>query len=168
MRYRICPLRLLSAGLLICVALATAALADDANDRTQVGSNINVGPGEEVSDATCFGCSVRVRGHVTGDVTTFGGSVLVEDNGQVDGDVTTFGGDIRLDKEVKVTGDVTLFGGRIRRDPAATVGGDVTNFGGPAWMVLIFLIPLVLFGLFVALIVWIIRRLLRSAAPAPA
>jgi hypothetical protein len=154
--------------LLLVIAVSTAAFADDANDRTRVGSNINVGPGEEVSDATCFGCSVRVRGHVTGDVTTFGGSVVVEESGQVDGDVTTFAGDIRLDKEVKVAGDVTLFGGRIRRDPAATVGGDVTDFGGPAWMVLIFLIPLVLFGLFVALIVWVIQRLLRSAAPAQA
>jgi hypothetical protein len=69
---------------------------------------------------------------------------------------------------VKVRGDVTVFGGRIRRDPAATVGGDVTNMGGPGWMVLIFLIPFVFFGLFVGLIVWLVRLLVRPARPATA
>jgi hypothetical protein len=58
-----------------------------------------------------------------------------------------------------------VFGGRLRRDPAATVGGDVTNMGGPGWIVLIFLFPLIFLGLFIALIVWIVRRLLRPATP---
>ena len=97
----------------------------------RLDSNISIGPDEEVGDATCFGCSIRVRGHVSGDVTAFGGSIVVEDQGQVGGDVTAFGGDIRIDKEAKLGGDVTVFGGRIRRDPAATVGGDVTDDGGP-------------------------------------
>lgn len=61
-----------------------------------------------------------------------------------------------------------MFGGRIQRDPAATVGGDVTTMGGPGWMVLIFLTPLIFLGLFVALIVWVIRRLLRPAVPVAA
>lgn len=135
---------------------------------TQVGNNINIGADEEVSDATCFGCSIRVRGHVSGDVTAFGGSVVVEDQGQVGGDATVFGGDIRIDKEAKVARDVTVFGGRIRRDPASTVGGDVTTMGGPGWIVLIFLVPLIFLGLFVALIVWLIRRLTRPSVPAAA
>jgi hypothetical protein len=61
-----------------------------------------------------------------------------------------------------------VFGGRIQRDPAATVGGDVTTMGGPGWIVLILLTPLIFLGLFVALIVWVIRRLLRPAVPAAA
>ncbi len=154
--------------LLFCVALSTAAFADGARERTQVGSNISVGPGEEVSEATCFGCSIRMRGHVAGDVTAFGGSIVVEDQGQVDGDATSFGGGIRLDKEVKVSGDVTVFGGRIRRDPAATVGGDVTTMGGPGWIVLLVLAPLMFVGGFVALVVWVVRRLLRPSLPATA
>jgi hypothetical protein len=101
-------------------------------------------------------------------VTTFGGSIVVEDQGQVDGDATSFGGGIRLDKDVKVSGDVTVFGGRIHRDSAATVGGDVTTMGGPGWVVAIFLVPLISFGLFVALIVWLVRRLLRPSVPATA
>ncbi len=154
--------------LLFCVSIATLALADGQHDRTQLGHNIVIGPGEEVSEATCFGCSIRVRGHVEGDVTTFGGSIVVEDPGQIGGDATTFGGEIRLDKSVSVGGDVTVFGGRLRRDPAASVGGDVTNMGGPGWIVLIVLLPMIFLGLFVALIVWVIRRLLRPATPVTA
>jgi hypothetical protein len=150
----------------LVVALSSAAFAD--RDRTQVGHTINIGPDEEVGDATCFGCSIRVRGHVSGDVTAFGGSVVVEEQGQIGGDATIFGGDIRIDKAAKIARDVTVFGGRIRRDPAAAVGGDVTTMGGPGWIFLIFLIPLIFLGLFIALIVWIIRRLLRPSVPVAA
>lgn len=158
----------LSAWLLFLLAFTAASFADSSHEVTRTGRNISIGPNEEVSEATCFGCSIRVRGHVAGDVTAFGGSIVIEDQGQVGGDATTFGGDIRLDRGVGVKGDVTVFGGRIRRDPAATVGGDSTNMGGPGWMVLIVLLPLVFVGLFVALIVWLIRRLLRPVAPVAA
>jgi cytoskeletal protein CcmA (bactofilin family) len=164
MTYRF-SLLLLLACLLFCMMLSTAAFAGGTHERTQAGSNITIGPGEEVSEATCFGCSIRVRGQVSGDVTVFGGSVIIEDEGQVGGDITAFGGGIRLGKEVNVKGDVTVFGGRIQRDPAATVGGDVTTMGGPGWIVLIVLAPFIFLGLFAALIVWVIRRLLRPAVP---
>jgi hypothetical protein len=160
--------RLLFACLLFCAVIASPALADDDHERTRVGHSITVGPGEEVNEATCFGCSVRVRGHVSGDVTTFGGSISVEDEGEIGGDATTFGGSIRLEKDAKVSGDVTVFGGRIHRDPAATIGGDVTNFGGPGWIILILGVPLLLFGGLVAVIVWLVRRLRRPSMPATA
>lgn len=160
-------LRVLSACAFLMAALSSAAFAE-ANDRTQFGHNLTVAAGEEVSEATCFGCSIHVRGHVSGDATAFGGSIVVEDQAQVDGDATTFGGDVRLDRAVKVSGDVTVFGGRIRKDPAAMVGGDLTNMGGPGWIVLIVAAPLVLFGAFVALVVWLIRRLVRPSVPATA
>lgn len=160
-------LRLVSTCILMCVALSAAALARD-SDRTQLGQSINVGPDEEVSEATCFGCSIRVRGHVTGDVTSFGGSIVIEGQGQVNGDATAFGGDIRLDKDVKVAGDVVVFGGRVRRDPAASVGGEITNMSGVGWVILIFALPLVFLGVFIALVVWLIRRLLRPSVPATA
>ena len=155
--------------LLLCLSLAELLFPAAFADSTHLGHDISVGPNEEISQATCFGCSVRVRGRVAGDVTTFGGSIVVEEHGQVGGDATTFAGDIRLDNEVSVHGDVTVFGGRIRRDPAATIGGDVTNMGGPGWIVLIVALPLAFVGLFVALAIWLIMRLLRPAAPpAPA
>jgi hypothetical protein len=159
-------LRMAFLALLFCLALSSVALAD--SDRTQVGHTINVGPGEEVGEATCFGCSIRVRGHVNGDVTAFGGSILIEDQGQVKGDATAFGGDVRLDKAAAIAGDVTVFGGRVRRDPAASVGGDVSNFSGAGWMLLIVVLPLAFIGGFVTLIVWLVRRLTRHSVPATA
>jgi hypothetical protein len=168
MTYRRPRIRLLLACLFVSVVLSTAAFADAEHERTQVGNNITIGPDEQVREATCFGCSIRVRGQVAGDVTAFGGSIVVEEQGQVGGDATTFGGDIRIDKAGSVARDVTVFGGRIRRDSAARVGGDVTNMGGPGWMVLIFLTPFIFLGLFVALIVWVVRRLLRPAVPVTA
>jgi len=150
------------------IVFSAAAFANTPRDYTHFGHDISIGPGEEASDATCFGCTVRVRGHVDGDVTTFGGSIVVEDEGEIGGDTTTFGGNVRLSKGVKVGGDVTVFGGRIRRDPEVTVGGDVTTFGGGVWIFLIFGLPLVVLGAFIGLIVWLIRRLLRPAVPAAA
>jgi len=150
------------------IAFSAATFANTPREYTHFGHDISIGPGEEASEATCFGCTVRVRGHVAGDVTTFGGSIVVEDEGEIGGDTTTFGGDARLGKGVKVGGDVTVFGGRIRRDPTSSVHGDVTNFGGGVWILLIFGLPLVVLGAFIALIVWLIRRLLRPAIPAPA
>jgi predicted acyltransferase (DUF342 family) len=168
MTHSVRRLRFLSAAVIFVVVISSVALADGNRDRTQVGNTINIGPDEVVQDATCFGCSVRVRGHVAGDVTAFGGSVVIEQDAQVGGDTTIFGGDLRLDKDAKIGRDVTVFGGRIRRDAGSTVGGDVTNMGGPGWVFLIFLMPLIFLGLFIALIVWLIRLVMRPRVPAAA
>jgi len=159
-------LHLLLALLLLCATASVPAFADGSHDRTQVGHDINVGPGDEISEATCFGCSIRVHGHVEGDVTSFGGSVVVEEQGKVDGDATVFGGGLRLEKNVSIGGDVAVFGGRLRRDPTATIGGDITDFGGAGWMILIFALPLFFLGAFIALIVWIVRLATRQSVPA--
>jgi len=161
------PARLF-AFLFLSAFLSAAAFAGDTRDRTQWGSDINIGPGEQPSEVTCFGCGVHVRGKVTTDVTAFFGSVVVEEGGGIGGDTTAFGGDVRLDHGVKVGGDVVVFGGRVRRDPAASVGGDITDFASPLWLALIFGLPLAILGAFAALIIWIIRRLTQRAVPAAA
>src|SRR5208283_5827842 len=130
------------ACLFLMVGLSSLAFAKASGDRTQVGHDITIGPDEEVSDATCFGCSVRVLGHVATDVTVFGGNIVVERQGQIGGDAVVFGRGIRLDKEARVGGDITVFGGQVRIDPAASVAGDVANFGGSIWLLLIFGVPL--------------------------
>jgi predicted acyltransferase (DUF342 family) len=168
MSIRFRHLQLPSVCVIACLALSTAMFAQGTHDRTQFGHDISVVSGEEVGDVTCFGCSVRVRGHVATDVTVFGGSVIVEDEGRIDGDATVFGGGIRLDRNVEVGGDVVVFGGEVRRDPGASVGGDVTNFAGWLWMVLIFGLPVAIVGSFVVLIVWVVRRLTRPSVPATA
>jgi cytoskeletal protein CcmA (bactofilin family) len=160
-----CRCRVQTALLLFCLACSTVSLAKEAHAYTQVGHNISIGPGEEVNELTCFGCSIRIRGHVAGDVTTFGGSVVIEDQAEVGGDVTTFAGDITLDRTASVGGDVAVFGGQLRRESQARVSGDVTTMGGRGWVVLILFAPLMMLGLFIALVVWIIQRLRRPAVP---
>jgi hypothetical protein len=155
-----------SACVFLLVALFGLGFAEG-GERTQVGHDITIGPNEEVSEATCFGCSVRVRGHVTTDVTVFGGNIVVEEQGQI-GEATVFGGGVRLEKEARVGGDVTVFGGQLRFDPSASVGGDVTNFAGSIWLFLIFGLPLAILGGIIALIVWIVRRLMQPSVPATA
>lgn len=149
------------------IGLCGISFADSPHERTQFGHDILVGPGEEVTEVTCFGCSVRIRGKVQGDATSFGGNILVQDQGEIGGDTTTFGGGVRLDPGAKVS-SVTVFGGRLHRDPEATVNGDVTTFTGSIWLVLMFGLPLVMLGAFIALIVWLIRRLSRPALPVTA
>jgi hypothetical protein len=146
---------------------AGAAFANDPHDRTQFGHDITIGPEEQASDVTCFGCSVRVRGKVQTDVTTFGGGIAVEDQGEIGGDTTSFGGNVRLDKGARVS-SITVFGGRIHRDPEATVNGDVTNFSGSIWLFLIFGLPFVFLGALIALIVWLVRRFTRPTMPVAA
>jgi len=158
--------RFFSALVLVCLVLSTPAFAKDKPSYTQVGHNITIGPNDQVGELTCFGCSIRVRGQVAGDVTAFGGSIVLEDQGQVAGDVTVFGGNVRLDRAVKVAGEVTVFGGEIRRDPTATISGDVTTMGGHGMLVPILLAPFVILGLLIALVIWLVQRTRRPSAPA--
>jgi hypothetical protein len=156
-----------SLGGLLFAALSASSFAVSPHDRTQFGHDIFVGPGEELTEVTCFGCNVRIRGKIQGDATTFGGNIVVEDQGEVDGDLTTFAGDVRLDNGAK-TSALTVFAGRIHRDPGATVNGDVTAFSGSVWLVVLFGLPLVLLGGFIALILFLIRRFTHPGVPVAA
>jgi hypothetical protein len=159
------------AWLSVCVlvaGLSSTTFGEASRERTQFGHDVIVGPGEEVSEITCFGGSVRVRGHVAGDVVAFGGNVVVEEDGSVGGDTTVFGGGVRLEKTAKIGGDVTIFGGKIRRDPESQVGGDITNFNGGLWLPLMVGLPVIVLGAIVALIIWLIRRFTRTGVVAPA
>jgi hypothetical protein len=153
-------------AIVFSAALSASAFAVD-SDRTHLGHNISIEAGEEVSEATCFGCSIRVRGKVDGDVTTFGGSVVVEDGGQVAGDVTSFAGDVSLESGTSVGGDLTVFGGRVRRDSRASVGGEVDDFGWRGTTFLVFGAPFVFLGALIGLAYWIVQRVRRPVVRAP-
>jgi hypothetical protein len=157
--------RLLGAATACFLTLSTVAFATAKADRTQFGHDISVGPSEQVSDVTCIGCSIRIRGQVSGDATTLGGSIFIEDQGQVTGDVTAVAGDARLGKEVQVVGDVTVVGGGLRYDPHASISGDITNVGGRGWIIPILLLPFVIVGLLIALVIWLIQRSRRPLIP---
>jgi hypothetical protein len=148
------------------LTLSTVAFATVKPDRTQLGHDISIGPNEEVGDVTCVGCSIRIRGQVSGDATTVGGSIILEDQGQVAGDVTAVAGNARLDKDVRVAGDVTVVGGELRHDPHASISGDVTTVGGRGWVIPILLLPFVIVGLLIAFAFWLIQRSRRPAIPA--
>lgn len=153
----------------VLAALALPAFSNESHDRTQFGHEIIVGADENVSEVTCFSCGVRIRGHVSGDVTTFGGTVVVEQDGEITGDTTVFAGDLRLGSGTTVNA-VTVFGGKLRRDPSATVNGDITTFGGGAalWLFIVFGLPFIVLGAFITLIVWLVRRLTRPPLPVAA
>lgn len=155
-------------SVLLVLVLSGATLANTSHERTQFGHDITIGAGEESGEVTCFGCTVHVRGKVSSDVTTFGGGIIVEDQGEITGDISAFGGNTRLERNAKVGGDVAVFGGRLYRDSTATVGGDVTSFSGSVWLIVIFGLPLVLLGALIALIIWLVRRLIKPAVPAAA
>ena len=143
---------------LLVLVVPAIALSGDTHEYTQFGHSIYIGPDQQTGDITCFLCSVRVRGQVGGEITTFGGNVTLEDSASVGGDVTAFGGTVRLGPETKIGGELTVVGGRLTRDPKAQIGGDVTTFGGQGWVIVIFGLPLLIFAGIIALIVWLVQR----------
>jgi len=161
------PRTLIAAAFLI-LALTAVAAATNGPEYTQIGRDINIGPDQQVGEVTCIACNIHIRDQISGDATTVGGSIVIEDRAQVSGDVTAVAGNIRIDKEVKVSGDVTVVGGEIRRSPEAQIAGDVTSVGGRAWMPVILIAPFLFLGLLVALVVRIIHHFRRSAATATA
>lgn len=156
-------------SIMVFAAISTRAFAEGSHDRTQFGHEIVIAADEKATDVTCFSCGVRIRGHVSGDVTTFGGTVIIEPDGEVAGDTTVFAGDLRLEAGARVR-EVTVFGGKLRRDPTASVRGDITTFGGGValWLFLIVGLPFVVLGAFIALVVWLIRRFTRTPVPVAA
>jgi hypothetical protein len=143
---------------------ATMLVAETGPDRFQMNHDIHIQADEKVGDVTCVGCSVYVRGHVSGDVTAVDGSVIAEPAASIAGDVTAVGGNVRVESGSQVAGDLTAIGGELRRDPQATVGGDVTTMGGRGWFFLVFLPPVAFVGGIIALMIWLIQRSRRTTA----
>ncbi len=159
---------LLLASVLVSVlpllAVSAAAGAQQNSSYSHVGRPINIEAGQQVGDVTCVGCTIHIRGQVNGDATAVGGSIFIEDQGQVSGDVTAVVGNVRLEETAKIGGDATVVGGDLRRSAEAQIGGDVTSVGG-AWAPIIMVVPFLFLGTLVALVVWLVQRIRRTAAP---
>ena len=110
--------RILLIPLLFLCAFPLAAQQSQRNpeDRAQFFHDINIGPNGTANVVQCFGCNVHIRGHVTGDVLTIGGSIYI--SGLVDGNAVAMGGHI----ESQSSGEL--------RGHAAAIGGYVTQTGG--------------------------------------
>ena len=103
--------------LFLCAFPLTAQLSQrNPEDRAQFFHDINIGPNGTANVVQCFGCNVLIRGHVTGDVLTIGGSIYI--SGLVDGNAVAMGGHIESQS-----------GGELRGH-AAAIGGYVTQTGG--------------------------------------
>src|SRR5580700_4496100 len=92
------------------------------HDRLKALKSIAIEAGETASDVQCFLCNVHVRGHVTGDIITFGGAIFVD--GRVDGDAIAVGGRIELNSDAKIVGDAIALGGYIDRQDNSVINGD--------------------------------------------
>lgn len=145
-------------ALLVILIASTYAVATPGAERFQLNHDIRVGPDDNAGDVTCLNCSVYVRGHVSGDIFTLNGNIVVEPAGQIGGDLATLGGDVRLESGTQVGGDVAAIGGAVRRDNAAIVGGDVSAVGNRSWAVLIIFLPFAVLAGLVAFIVWLVQR----------
>ena len=100
------------------------------SDKTVMGGDVTVAPGETVRDLTVYGGNVDIEGQVTGDLSVFGGTAHVHEGSGVHGDATVFGGQLELDKGAHVDGDVSCVGGEVQRAPGSVVGGSVSVKGG--------------------------------------
>jgi hypothetical protein len=149
-----------------CVFFSIPLFAEQNSDQVHIGRDIYVQPQDKAGDLVCIACSIHIRGAVAGDAVAVGGSVVLEQGAQVAGGVTTVVGDVRLQTGTQIAGDVAAVAGMVKRDPQSTISGDVTSLGGAGWMLLILVAPLVLFGGFVALIIWLFQRRRPVAAAA--
>ena len=73
-----------SSLLLLAILLVPSRQSAESNpDRFQFNHDIHIEADEKAGDVTCIGCSVYVRGQVSGDVTAIAGSVFAE-SGRLD------------------------------------------------------------------------------------
>ncbi len=88
-------------------------------------STVVVTSGEVVcSDVTSLGGSVLIRGEVNSDVVTFGGNVVI-DGGMVHGNITLYGGDLILENGARVNGDIHVCGGHRAGEANSRLHGSV-------------------------------------------
>jgi hypothetical protein len=156
-------LRILAAVAAFLILPVSFAAAQD-HSEFQMSHDIRVDPGQETNDLSCINCSIRIQGNVKGDVFAMNGNVVLEQGAQVSGDISTIHGDVRLGQGSKVGGDIAAIAGTVRRDSQAAVGGDIASMAGAGWSLLVFIVPLMLLGGFIALIIWLIQRSRRPAA----
>ena len=114
-------------GTLMLVGLLSHPARDD---RTAVNSDLEVRPGEQVTDVTVANGDIHILAGavVHGDVTVQSGDVTVE--GIVTGNVSSLQGDIILGPGSAVQGNVLASAGDIYRRPGAQVEGHVTATAG--------------------------------------
>jgi hypothetical protein len=97
--------------------------------RPNFGGVVEVRKGEVVcGDVTSFGGKVVIHGEVTGDVVTFGGNVIL--TGEVDGNVSLYGGDLFTPERAHINGDIHVCGGNWTEGTGLQLHGSVFRCTG--------------------------------------
>lgn len=110
-------LRVLSA---VCALLLLAAAPPRAGNAVHLVEDITVAGPQQVRNAICFLCSVRVDGAARGNLVVIAGNIYL--NGPVHKDIVVLGGNVTMTSKATVEGSLVVFGGHLYRDPAATIG----------------------------------------------
>jgi hypothetical protein len=146
--------------LILALCMPLAALdsnGGDDTDRTQYRHDIHIAAGQKAEELTCFFCSIYIAGQVAGDVTAFGGHIVISSGAAVAGDVTAFGGNVRLEDGTQVAGDIASFGGQVQKAESAKIAGDTTRVP-TALFIFILILPFFVLGVLIALVVWLVQR----------
>lgn len=112
----------------VLVVLVLAASAGVASAETRTGGSIVVETGETVDgDLTAYGGSILVEGTVDGNLTAFTGSVVLAEGATVTGNVRASAGTVRVAGHVG--GDVVATASQVSIGDEATIGGDLSAAG---------------------------------------
>jgi hypothetical protein len=112
----------------LLLLLTPIAVYGEKRDSVQFGHDIVVEAGDEIGDAVCFACSIRVRGPLNGDAVALWGNIEI--SATVSGDAVAIGGDIRLTPGATVGGDAVAVAGKVERDAEANLGGESVSLPG--------------------------------------
>ncbi|MBV8674051.1 MAG: hypothetical protein JOZ33_11500 [Acidobacteriaceae bacterium] len=142
-------------ALLIVAAAVPRAQAD--NDRVAIFHSISVAEGEQVQNAVCIFCSIRIEGAVHENAVAIFGTI--RSNGPIEQNAVSILGGISLGQEAHVGQNCVAVLGSVRPYSSGQVGQNVVEipFG-------IVFIPIFLF----VGIIYLIRTLVwRARAPYP-
>jgi hypothetical protein len=116
-------------ALILVFAIPGTAFAQDGqpNDQIVLGDNYTLSSGESVGNLTVFGGNVVLEAGstVTDHLIVFGGNVTV--NGTVNEDIHMYGGQLTLDDNAVVGGDISLTGGNLTQADGAQIAGTVSR-----------------------------------------
>jgi hypothetical protein len=139
---------------LIAVAVPVAR-ADD--NRVSVFHSISVEEGEQVENAVCVFCSIRVDGALQGNAVAILGSI--RSNGQIEQNAVSILGGVSLGRDAHIGQNCVAILGSVRRANSDQIGQNVVEIPFAIIFIPIFL--------FVA-VVYLIRTLVwRSRMPYP-
>ncbi len=142
-------------ALLFVAAIVPRAFADD--NRVSFFNSISIEEGEEVQNAVCIFCSIRVDGALQGNAVAILGSI--RSNGSIEQNAVSILGGVSLGQDAHVGQNCVAILGSVRRYTSGQIGQNVVEipFG-------IIFIPI----FFLIGIVYLIRTLVwRARMPFP-